>query len=72
MKQPIFSEEDIKNRHITPAIQSAGWAQEQIFMEYCFTDGRINVHGKNTLRGKRKKADYVSTQIGRASCRERV
>lgn len=65
MKQPIFSEEDIKNRHITPAIQSAGWAQEQIFMEYCFTDGRINVHGKNTLRGKRKKADYVLTAPNR-------
>ena len=57
MKQPIFSEEDIKNRHITPAIEAAGWAKEQIFMEYCFTDGRVTVHGKTANRGKKKQAD---------------
>lgn len=58
---PIFSEEDIKNRHITPAIEAAGWAKEQIFMEYCFTDGRITVRGKNARRGKKKQADYILT-----------
>jgi len=61
MKQPIFSEEDIKNRHITPAIEAAGWAKEQIFMEYCFTDGRVTVHGKTANRGKKKQADYILT-----------
>ena len=61
MKQPIFSEEDIKNRHITPAIEAAGWAKEQIFMEYCFTDGRVTVHGKTARRGKKKQADYILT-----------
>ena len=61
MKQPIFSEEDIKNRHITPAIEAAGWAKEQIFMEYCFTDGRVTVRGKTARRGKKKQADYILT-----------
>ena len=61
MKQPIFSEEDIKNRHITPAIEAAGWAKEQIFMEYFFTDGRVTVRGKTARRGKKKQADYILT-----------
>ena len=61
MKQPIFSEEDIKNRHITPAIEAAGWTKEQMFMEYCFTDGRVSVHGKTANRGKKKQADYILT-----------
>lgn len=61
MKQPIFSEEDIKNRHITPAIEAAGWTKEQMLMEYCFTDGRVSVHGKTANRGKKKQADYILT-----------
>lgn len=58
---PTLSEEDIKNRHITPAIEAAGWTKEQIFMEYCFTDGRVTVHGKTAHRGKKKQADYILT-----------
>lgn len=54
-----LTEEDIKLRYITPAIQSAGWKNEQIFMEkYCFTAGRITIHGKCTKRREGKKADY--------------
>jgi len=58
---PTLSEEDIKNRHITPAIEAAGWTKEQMFMEYCFTDGRVSVHGKTASRGKKKQADYILT-----------
>ena len=56
-----LTEEDIKNRHITPAIESAGWAKTQILMEYFFTDGQVHVRGNTVRRGKRKKADYLLT-----------
>lgn len=54
-----MTEEDIKHRYITPAINRAGWKSEQIWMEHSFTDGRIIVRGNLTGRGKRKRADYV-------------
>lgn len=56
-----LTEEDIKNRHITPAIEAAGWAKEQVLMEYYFTDGPVIVRGNTTTRGRRKKADYLLT-----------
>lgn len=40
-----MTEEDIKHRYITPAINQAGWKSEQIWMEHSFTDGRIIVRG---------------------------
>lgn len=54
-----LTEEDIKNRFITPAIESSGWAKEQTFMEYSFTDGQVMVRGNVVKRGPRKKADYI-------------
>ncbi len=62
-----LTEEDVKQRLITPAIvDGAGWAREQLFME-AFTDGQIIVQGRSTRRGKRGKADYVlKTSIGKA------
>lgn len=54
-----LSEEDIKLRYITPAIQNAGWDNNQISLEYAFTAGRIIVRGNVTARGKKKRADYV-------------
>ena len=56
-----LTEEDIKNRQITPAIERAGWEKTQILMEYFFTDGQIHVRGNAVRRGKRKKADYLLT-----------
>ncbi|WP_296181641.1 EcoAI/FtnUII family type I restriction enzme subunit R [uncultured Mobiluncus sp.] len=54
-----LTEEDVKQRLITPAIvDSAGWAREQLFME-AFTAGQVIVQGNSTHRGKRGKADYV-------------
>ncbi|OSI19844.1 EcoAI/FtnUII family type I restriction enzme subunit R [Neisseria dumasiana] len=64
-RTPLLTEEDTKLRHITPAIEAAGWAKEQMLMEYFFTDGRVQVHGKTARRGKRKKADYLLTAPNR-------
>lgn len=54
-----LSEEDIKNRYITPAIEKAGWKKEMIRMEHCITDGQLRLRGSLISRDKPKKADYV-------------
>ncbi len=59
MTKKDLSEEDIKNRYITPAIEKAGWDKKQMRMEYPFTDGRVILRGNVTARGIRKKADYL-------------
>ena len=61
MKKPVFTEEDVKLRCITPAVENAGWSKTQIFMEYSFTAGQINVRGKTAFRGLEKRADYILT-----------
>ena len=42
MSNQSLSEEDIKLRFITPAIENAGWEKEQIRMEYTFTDAEFS------------------------------
>lgn len=61
MTQPLhtLTEEDVKYRFITPALEQAGWLKEQIRMEYCFTDGRIISAGSEYERASKKKADYI-------------
>ena len=60
LKKHEMSEEDIKLRFITPAIEKAGWDKNnQIKMEYSFTDGRIILRGKKTIRGSKKSVDYL-------------
>lgn len=59
MGKSHLSEEDIKLRYITPAIQNAGWDNKQIRMEYAFTAGRIILRGNITARGRKKSADYL-------------
>lgn len=54
-----LSEEDIKNRYITPALEDRGWDREHMRMEYYFTAGRIMVQGKMKHRRQGKKADYL-------------
>ncbi|MBQ6510350.1 type I restriction enzyme HsdR N-terminal domain-containing protein [Candidatus Saccharibacteria bacterium] len=58
-----LSEEDIKNRYITPALNSAGWNNDEFRMELKvktqFTDGKINLSGNRAHREKPKFADYV-------------
>ena len=56
---PKLTEEDVKNRLITPAIEKAGWTKNQMWMEKFFTDGKVIINGKKTKRGTRKKADYL-------------
>lgn len=56
-----LTEEDIKFRYITPAVEKAGWVKEQILLEYFFTKGPILLRGNIAKRGKRKKADYLLT-----------
>ncbi|WP_218939959.1 EcoAI/FtnUII family type I restriction enzme subunit R [Bacillus cereus] len=55
-----MTEEDIKLKYITPAIQKADWdIMNDVFCEYSFTDGRVIVRGNLTTRGKAKRADYL-------------
>ena len=60
-----LSEEDIKNRYITPALENKGWTKNQTRMEYTikekteFTDGKIIIKGRKAKRGSRKSADYL-------------
>ncbi|TBX83307.1 DEAD/DEAH box helicase [Bacillus mycoides] len=55
-----MTEEDIKLKYITPAIEKAGWdIQKEVFCEHGFTDGRVIVRGNLTTRGKSKRADYL-------------
>ena len=54
-----FSEEDIKVRYITPAVEQSGWDKKQIRYEYAFTAGRIILRGNITSRGRQKRADYL-------------
>lgn len=59
MGKEKLSEEDIKVRYITPAVEQSGWDKKQIRYEYAFTSGRIILRGNITSRGKQKRADYL-------------
>lgn len=60
INKKAMSEEDIKMKYITPAIEKAGWdIRTQVRAEYTFTDGRIIVRGNLVARGKKKRADYL-------------
>lgn len=58
-----LSEEDIKNRFITPALNNSGWNNDEFRMELKikrqFTDGKISLAGHRAHREKPKFADYV-------------
>jgi type I restriction enzyme R subunit len=55
-----LSERDICTQFILPALIKAGWhPQTQIREEVGFTAGRIYVKGNLTVRGQRKRADYI-------------
>ncbi len=55
-----LSERDIITQYILPAIKKAGWnIEKQVREEVFFTDGRIFVKGKKTVRGERKFADII-------------
>lgn len=55
-----LSEEDIKMKYITPALEKSNWSvKNDMRAEYYFTDGRIDVRGNKAHRRKGKKADYL-------------
>jgi type I restriction enzyme R subunit len=55
-----LTEQDIRSKYISPAIEGAGWDRmNQIREEKYFTDGRIRVRGSVAKREKGKKADYI-------------
>ena len=55
-----LSERDICTKFILPALVKAGWdVEKQIREEVFFTDGRIFVKGNKTVRGERKRADFI-------------
>lgn len=54
-----LSEEDIKNRYITPALNDAGWKPDMMLMEHYYTDGRIMVQGAFKYRKKGRFVDYL-------------
>jgi type I restriction enzyme R subunit len=55
-----LTEEDIKYRFISPAIEKAGWVKDQVLTEY-YTKGQITLSGNIVKRGKGKRADYLLT-----------
>lgn len=55
-----LSEKDICTKFVIPALEKAGWNKlTQILEEVSFTDGKIYVRGKLTVRGARKRADII-------------
>lgn len=56
-----LSEEDVKLRYISPAIQAKGWSVDDISMEVSvkLTDGKMDLRGNKVTRQKPKFADYV-------------
>ena len=61
LEDKLLSEEDIKLRYITPAIQNKGWSVQDITMEtkIKLTDGKVNIKGNFVVREKPKYADYM-------------
>ena len=60
MNKKDLSERDIITKFILPGIVKAGWnVDAQVREEVSFTDGRIFVKGKKTVRGERKRADII-------------
>jgi len=60
MDKRQLTEQEIRTRYITPAIETAGWNLfTQVREEVTFTKGRIIVRGKLVTRGQAKRADYI-------------
>jgi len=60
MNKKQLTEQEIRTRYITPAIQSAGWKPGQIREEVTFDAGRVIVRGSLSMRSSdRKRVDYL-------------
>ena len=56
MNKKQLTEQEIRTRYITPAIQAAGWKPQQIREEVTFTAGRIIVRGTLSMRSQETQA----------------
>jgi len=54
-----YTEEDIKNLFVTPALEHAHWSKQQMHMEYPFTAGEVVIQGRMVRRKAGKRADYL-------------
>lgn len=54
-----LSEQEIRSRYITPALNAAGWKQEHISEEHTFTAGEVVVRGTLKHRKEAKRYDYL-------------
>lgn len=59
MNTTKLSEEDVKLRYITPALNKSGWTPMDMRCEYSYTDGQIIVQGNLAHRRKGRRADYL-------------
>ncbi|EAH5904306.1 DEAD/DEAH box helicase family protein [Campylobacter upsaliensis] len=59
MKNKDISEEDTKQRFITPALKQVGWDLAHIKMEYGISVGKINIKTGKRDKSTIKRADYV-------------
>jgi type I restriction enzyme R subunit len=59
MGTSTLTEQEVRSRYITPALQKAGWPLRRIREEYAFTDGRVIQRGNMHTRGTRKQIDYL-------------
>lgn len=46
----LETEEDTKERRITPALKAAGWSSTMIWMEYSLRSDRFRIVPEKTLR----------------------
>lgn len=58
------TEEDTKERHITPALKAAGWTSSKIWMEYSLKKDRFRIVPEKNITqkvpvGNRNKPDYL-------------
>ncbi|MBK9230548.1 MAG: DEAD/DEAH box helicase family protein [Anaerolineae bacterium] len=60
MNKKLLTEQEIRTRFITPAIQDAGWKPGQIREEVTLDAGRVIVRGALSMRSaERKRVDYL-------------
>ena len=52
-----LSEEDIKNRYITPAIEAKGWSKNQTRMEFTIKENSEFTDGKIIIKGRKAKSN---------------
>ena len=56
-----LNEADTCRIYVTPNLRVVGWetSPHSITEQYTFTDGRVEITGDRTKRGKSKRADYL-------------